>query len=40
MKIQKLEATIDDEGRLVLPAEIVKQYELRKGTKIHIDKKL
>ena len=39
MKIQKLEATIDDEGRLVLPAEIVKQYELRKGTKILVKTK-
>jgi MoaA/NifB/PqqE/SkfB family radical SAM enzyme len=39
MKIQKLEATIDDEGRLVLPAEIVKQYELRKGTKVLVKTK-
>jgi MoaA/NifB/PqqE/SkfB family radical SAM enzyme len=38
MKIQKLDAFIDDEGRLVLPAEVVKQYKLRQGTKIHIDK--
>ena len=38
MKIQKLEAIIDDEGRLVLPAEVIKQYGLRPGTKIQIDK--
>jgi MoaA/NifB/PqqE/SkfB family radical SAM enzyme len=39
MKIEKLEATIDDEGRVVLPAEIVKQYELRKGTKVLVKTK-
>ena len=38
MKIQKLDAFIDDEGRLVLPAEVVNQYKLRQGIKIHIDK--
>jgi MoaA/NifB/PqqE/SkfB family radical SAM enzyme len=40
MKMQKLEATIDDEGRLVLPPEIVKQYELRKGAKILTNTKM
>jgi MoaA/NifB/PqqE/SkfB family radical SAM enzyme len=39
MKIQKLEASIDDKGRLVLPAEMVKQYELGKGTKILVKTK-
>jgi MoaA/NifB/PqqE/SkfB family radical SAM enzyme len=38
MKIQKLEADIDDEGRLVLPAEVVKQFGLIQGTKIFLDK--
>ncbi len=39
MKIEEWEVNIDDEGRLVLPAEVAKQFGLKKGTKTHMEKK-
>jgi len=40
MKKEELEVQVDEEGRLVLPTELIKQYELRHGAKIRIDKSL
>lgn len=39
MKIEEWEVNIDDEGRLILPAEIAKEFGLRKGTKAHMEKR-
>jgi MoaA/NifB/PqqE/SkfB family radical SAM enzyme len=39
MKIEEWEVNIDDEGRLVLPAEVAKQFGLKKGTKAHMEKR-
>jgi len=39
MKIEEWEVNIDDEGRLVLPAEVAKQFGLKKGTKTHMEKR-
>lgn len=39
MKIEGWEVNIDDEGRLVLPAEIAKQFGLKKGVKTHMEKR-
>ena len=40
MKREELEAQVDEEGRLVLPTEFIKQFGLRHGTKTRIDKNL
>ena len=38
MKLKpELRAHVDDEGRLVLPAEIVSRYGLKRGTEVYID---
>jgi MoaA/NifB/PqqE/SkfB family radical SAM enzyme len=39
MKIEEWEVNIDDEGRLVLPVEVAKQFGLKKGTKTHMEKR-
>jgi len=36
--MEEFEADIDETGRLILPPELVKQFGLNPGTKIHIDK--
>jgi len=38
MKTEEWEVNIDEEGRLVLPAEIAKQFGLKKGAKTHMEK--
>jgi len=40
MNREEKEAQVDEEGRLVLPTEFIKQFGLRHGTKIRIDKNL
>ena len=37
IKIQKLRAHVDDEGRLILPPEVASHYGLKPGANVHID---
>lgn len=40
MKREKFEAQVDQEGRLFLPPEIVREYRLSQGTKVRFDKNI
>ncbi len=40
MKREEFEAQVDEEGRLVLPPELIKEYGLNQGTKVRFDKNI